>query len=263
MIIEIPAAMVQEMETPALPDEEIDVIEDVQALSPLDMEKQELEEIKNESQKILAETEQLVMDLLQKAREEARNIISASQEEADVLRNQVFEESKVIREEAKTRGYQEGLKKAQTEIEADRQMAIEQNRQIIEEARQMKLDILNTAEKDVVRLVMAIAKKIINSELLANPQTISNIVRQAISNLDSPENVRVYVKPEQLQILLDSIELEGLNEIGSHDIAIEIKPDRRITAGGCIVESGNGFVDAQLETRINKVEESILEVVNE
>ncbi|PKM77660.1 MAG: hypothetical protein CVU90_06160 [Firmicutes bacterium HGW-Firmicutes-15] len=232
----------------------------IPALSELEQEKIDIESLKKESQTILAETEQLVMGLLEKARNEARSIISDAQEEAEVIRAQVQEDAQKIQEQAGSEGYSDGLKRAHAEIEADRQMAIEQSKSLIEEARRTKIAILDSVENDIVHLAMAIARKVIVAELSSNPRAIVDIVRQAISFLDNPYNVRVYVNPADLQYLLDSIANEGLTEIGSADLEIDVKADRRISSGGCIVDSSTGSVDAQLEGRILKVEDATMEV---
>jgi len=256
LVIEFFNALVWEEEV--IHDQEIE--EEVHVLSELEREQEEIEALRGESQKILAETEQLVMDLLEKARNEAKMIIGNAQDEVDLLRTQVAEESEQIRAQAGMEGYNDGLKRAQAEIEADRQMAMEQSQQLIEEARRTKVSILDSAETDILRLVMAIARKVIVAELRTNPQAIVDIVRQAISYLDNPGNIRVYVNPADLQTLMDAIEHEGLSEIGSRDLGMEIRADKRIGNGGCIIESNMGSVDAQLEGRIHKVEEAIMEM---
>ncbi|CFX64892.1 Flagellar assembly protein FliH/Type III secretion system HrpE [Syntrophomonas zehnderi OL-4] len=242
---------------------------EVQIESPLEtaasLEPQEdpLEKIKAESQSILVETEQIVLDLLEKARAEARNIISTAQEEADHVRAQVFEESKAIREESAKQGYAEGLKRAQEEIEADRQMAMEQAQIIVEDGRRLKHEMLSNAEGDMVRLVLAIARKVVVADLSIQPEAITSIVREAITNLDNPDSVKVYVNPEDMHALVESLDWEGLTEIGSREVEVEVKGDKRICRGGCVVESSGGMVDARLEKRLDAVENMMLDVVNE
>lgn len=220
----------------------------------------ELKEIKAESEKILKETEQMVLELLEKAQSEAREIIVTAQEEADVIRSQVYEEAKLIREQARQDGYEEGLRTAHEEMEEDRRLALEQNQLIIEEARKMKLQILKSAEPDIIRLVMAISKKVIASELKTNPDIIVNVVREAINYLDNPQNIKVYVNPSELDKLLHLGNLDSLNDIGSQAINTEIRGDSRITPGGCVIESENGIVDARIETKIQNIEKGLQEV---
>lgn len=220
----------------------------------------ELKELKAESEKILKETEQMVLELLERAQSEAKEIIVHAQEEADVIRSQVYEEAKLIREEAKQTGYEEGLKKAHDEIEEDRQRALEQNGLILEEARKLKLKMLRSVEPDIVRLIMAISKKVIANELKTNTESIVNIVREAITHLDNPQNIKVYVNPSELDKLLDLISMEDLTDIGNQAITADIKGDNRITPGGCMIESDNGLVDARIETKIHNIEKGLQEV---
>ncbi len=226
-------------------------------------EEDPIEKLKEESRIILAETEQIVIELLEKARQEAKSIIGNAQEEADYIRAQVFEESNKMREEADKQGYAEGLKRAQTEIEADRQLAMEQAKIMVEDARRMKSEMLNSVEPDMVRLVLAIARKVVVTDLSIQPQAIVSIVRQAIANLSDPDHVRVYLNPEDMALIIDSINWGDLGEIGNQDIQVEVKEDRRINRGGCMVESSGGIVDAQLNTRLETIEAVLLDVVNE
>jgi len=216
-----------------------------------------------ESQSILAETETLIVELLEKARTEANGIIQDAKEEAEYIRSQTMEESVRIKEDALNQGYGEGLRKAQQDIEADRQMAMDQSRQIVEEARRTKMEILNSLEPDMVRLVLAIAKKVVVADLILQPAAIVEIIRQAIANLDEPENLRIYLNPADVSIVIDAIDWDGLTEIGSRDIPVEVKSDSRISRGGAMIESSGGTVDARLETRLENVEKSFMDVVNE
>lgn len=220
----------------------------------------ELNEIKAESEKILRETEQMVLELLERAQSEAQEIIFNAQEEADVIRTEVYEEAKQLREQAQKAGYEEGLKLVHEEIEEDRRRALEQNELIIEEARKTKLEMLRSAEPDIVRLIMAITKKVIARELVTSTDSIINVVREAISHLDSPQNVKVYVNPLELDKLLEIMDREDLTAIGSKEITADIKGDNRVTLGGCLIESDSGSVDARIETKISNIEQGLQEV---
>lgn len=228
------------------------------AASPkTDQEKLNLEQLKGESEKIIRETEEMVVELLNRAREEARLIIADAQEEADNIRARLYEEAQEIRKEAYEEGYAEGLKKAWEEMEEKLAEARQKSEQIVEEARQLKLSILNSVEKDIVKLALAIAKKIVVAELKSNPESILEVVREAISFLDQPENVTLRVNPEDMELLTLLREKGDFNDIENEVANFEIKTDNRISPGGAIIESDKGIVDAQLETRIASIEEAL------
>jgi len=247
-------------EVPICEYEEIDEPSAEEKNDELEIAQREFERLKEESQLILTETEQMVMELLQKARDEARSILSGAQEEAELVRSQAEEEAQQIRKRAFEEAYAEGLKKAQLDIEEDRQAALQQSAEIIEEARQTKIQIMRSCESDMVRLVMAVAKKVIASELTTNPDIIINVLRESISYLDKPDNIMVYVNPRDLERLLDVTKTETFFDIGTNDVNLNFQGDDRISPGGCSLESEGGSVDTRLETRIAAVEQALQEV---
>jgi len=239
---------------------ELALVTDDNSINLLDIEQQELERVKKESSSILAETEQMVMELLQKARDESRDIISNAREEAEVIKAQAAEEAARIRQQTLKEAYEEGLRRAHEEIEADRQMAMRQSQEILEEARQTKIKLFRSSETDMVRLVIAVAKKVIAGELQTNPGIIVNVVQEAIDYLDRPENVTVYVNPRDMESVLEVMNHGSLTDIGSNNLSIGLKGDDRVSAGGCLLESDAGSVDAQLETRTASVLNAVQEV---
>lgn len=212
-------------------------------------------------QKVVQEAETMVMELMEKARREARAIIADAQEDAEMTRDQALREAEGIKTSAYKEGYAKGLRDAQLESEADRQMAIEQCQQMLEEARRNKIKIMDSASSDMVRLALAAAKKIVASEINTNPQVISHVIREAINLLDQPGNVHIYVNPQELENAVAGIEAEDITEMEKQELKNELVADSRIAAGGCVVESDAGTVDARLDTRIAKVEQVIQEVI--
>lgn len=235
--------------------------ENVEVENELDSKKEELERLRIESEKILAETENMVIELLEKVRDEAKTIIANAHQEAEEIRVQVVEEARQIKEKSQSEGYATGLKTAQQEIEADRLLAWQQNQEILEEARQTKLDMMKASEPDMVRLAMAAAKKVIAGELSTNPNIIINVLRQALGFLDQPGNVTVYVNPADVAKIFEVMETEAFTDIGTNDVNINVYADNRISPGGCILESDAGSVDARVETRIENVEKAVQEVM--
>lgn len=223
-------------------------------------QRRELESIREESEQILKETEELVKDIMARARDEARVINNQAQEEAELIIHQARQEAEKIQREAREQAYREGLRQANEAIEADRQMAMEQSRQMVEDAQRNKMAIISSTETDMVRLILAISKKVIAHEIQTRPELIVEIVQQAVSYLDNPDQLRIYVNPQELQLLVDTLAREKLAVEGNRDVPVAVKPDNGISPGGCVVESGGASVDSTLETRISKVEEALLDI---
>lgn len=221
----------------------------------------ELTDIQGDVKSILEEAEGMVRELLDRAREEARNIVLDAREEAEVALAAAKLEAANIRAQAQKEGFEQGLRDAQKESEADRQAALEQCQEILEEARRTKIKIMESSTADTVRIAMAVAKKIIATEVLTNPNIITNVIREAIGFLDQASNIHVYVNPNEIEKVLADVADNQLNEIGQKELKNELVPDKRVAVGGCVVESDSGIVDARLETRIEKVEQALQDVI--
>ncbi len=214
-------------------------------------------------QAVIEETENMVKELLAQARSEALNILEQAKTEAYELIEIAKQESENIKTSAQNEGYEQGLKSAQEEIEADRQLTIEQCAETLAEAKRDKIKILDSAVADMARLAMMIAKKILATEIITNPNIIVNVIREAVGYLDKPNNIQIYLNQEDMDKITTQLLSEVLGDIGVRTSEIDLYADKRIIPGGCNVESDVGSIDAQLETRINNVEKTVWEVATD
>ncbi len=111
--------------------------------------------------------------------------------------------------------------------------------------------IMQRSAEDMLQLVMAIARRIIQVEIDEHKETVVRIVQQTINAAVQAEEFHIRVNPEDLQMLnehkpLFIASLSGLSNI-------EFVADRTITRGGCVLESSSGRVDATLETQLDEI----------
>ena len=198
-------------------------------------------------------------NLYQEAEKKCQQLEAQTQQEIEMLKAQTMEESIAIQSETYEKAYQDGLKQAQEDIENDRQLALAQVKEIIEAAEVKRKDIINQAEPAIVELSMAVAKKIVAAELGSRPELIIEIVKEAIDNLDNPQNVRVQVNPKDELYLSGQGKFITSSQYGN--VNLGIIPDDSIERGGCVVESNMAVVDSRLENRINNVENLLNEVL--
>ncbi len=223
---------------------------------------EDINELRTETDKIIMETEQMVLDLLNKARGEARETLNVAQDEAELIRSKALEEAHEITEQARQSGYEEGLRQAQEAIEADRQLALIQSQEIIQEANRIKMAMFESSESDMVRLSLAIAKRVIATELKTNPDIVANILSEALTYLDQPDNLTLYLNPDDIETVLDALENSNVFN-GKNNLHTEVQPDNRISPRGLRIESDSGSVDARMETRITNIENAIQDVLTD
>lgn len=165
------------------------------------------------------------------------------QESAESIRRRAYEagfqEGKRAGAQA---GHAEGKARAQAEAARIRKIA-----NAADEALQALGD---TIAQKTVALASAIARKVIQRDLEMHPESIIDIVRDALTLLpDGAERIRIIVNNEDAALVQESLSQSGVLTdgiiVGSNDVQ----------RGGCRVTSPCGDIDATLETRIARVME--------
>ncbi len=149
------------------------------------------------------------------------------------------------------RGYQRGLAAGKKQAEDKFEQVTKALTQATQKLSTQSESIMQRSAEDMLHLVMAIARRIIQVEISEHKETIVRIVQQAINAAVQAEEFHVKVNPEDLQELnehkpLFLASLSGLSNI-------EFVSDGSITRGGCILESPSGRVDATLETQLDEI----------
>ncbi len=104
------------------------------------------------------------------------------------------------------------------------------------------------AESDVVRLALAIAKRVIHREISLDQQAIQGLVRVAIDRLNSREIVRIRTHPlhrDAVGQVLESARLAG---------HVELSADISLRVGDLIFETSHGELDASIESQLKEIE---------
>ncbi|MFH1347814.1 MAG: FliH/SctL family protein [Candidatus Margulisiibacteriota bacterium] len=177
-----------------------------------------------------------------KAKSEAQRIVGEAMKEADA-----------IREEAREAGREEGRSEASTHIEE----ALGTLNQAITERKK----IIKDSEQEILRLAIKVAEQIIKSEVSMHRDVCLNIVAEAISRVSDREQIIIRVNRDDAEYLKrykDRLTgmLDGVK-------SFSIIEDANVEAGGCVIETNLGFVDAKIETKIKSIEEFLKKASSE
>ena len=174
------------------------------------------------------------------ARAEAGRILEEAGEFADRVRREAIEETANLREQA----YAEGMKKALAEFE-----------QNLLEAAEIRERVWRETEKDLLRLAVRLAEKIIGREIKTEKRTVNDIVAAALQNARQQEKLTVRVNPSDLSLIEE--EREKFLPSGRAQF-IDFVADPRVSSGGCLIESEVGTIDARLETQLRVLKRALL-----
>lgn len=184
-----------------------------------------------EAQQILQRAEAQVGERIEAANTEAEAIVARAREEAEQALQQA-------REEGLRAGREEGLAGL---VEA----TLRANRQ------------LDALEAEIVpqlkALAMGIARRVIGRELEFHPETIVEIVKQALGDkARQRREITLRVNPADAQMLRES--RAELVEVLSRTKDVAIAEDAAVSPHGVIIETEAGVIDAQLETQLDALE---------
>jgi type III secretion protein L len=179
------------------------------------------------------------------ARAEARRIIADAEEDAAAIRTSA---ESFARESYET-AYREGCEASLLEWNT-----------LLLQARDDRAQALAGVERDLLRLAVKIAEKIIGSEIKRDRIAIVGIVATALRQARRNEMITIRVNPADLLVIEE--QRQRLDRAGREKY-MDIVPDPRVASGGCVIESESGAIDAQLETQFRVLERALLKRASE
>jgi flagellar assembly protein FliH len=182
---------------------------------------------------------------LQTSRREAQESIA----ELRALRVSVEAE----RAAAQERGYLAGLEKAEAAAHLEAQQHAREWQRSAEELLREIDARWQTLRADLTEVVLASTIKVIG-EQLAHPQFIRAAVEQAMRESAIGAPLRVLIAPSQYELLMKS---GGGPLTWFKERRMELAPDPRVTHGGCLLETAEGWIDARFETQLVKLRDIV------
>lgn len=148
-------------------------------------------------------------------------------------------------------GFDEGLKKAQHEIT----VRCENLDKILKFLNRPLDDLDEIVTEQLFHLSMAVTGQIIRRELHTEPGQIVAVVREAMASLPIAERkVNIYLHPEDVALVSEALSLNHDDESQPWQLI----DDPLLSRGGCRLQAGQSYIDASVETRLNRIIASLL-----
>ena len=194
----------------------------------------------------------------EQADEEAERILADARIKAGEIENEIRQSLAAERKEALDKGRGEGREAGYAEGKAEVDRLIGRTQVVLERAQAKRGEILSETEKQIVDLVLLIARKVI--KVLSENQRnviISNVV-QALRKVRAKGNVIIRVNMADLQLATEHKQefiqqMEGVK-------SIQVVEDSSVDSGGCIIETDFGEIDARISSQLAELESKILEI---
>jgi flagellar assembly protein FliH len=164
-------------------------------------------------------------------------------------------ETRLELDAAREEGRRQGELEARQRLEARHNSEWEKLARTVEEVASHKARLRRETEAEVVRLAVNVARRILRRELTVDPGAIEGLVKAAFERVSTREVTKVRVAPAG-RMLLDQM----LARIGPAT-AIAVESDPSLEAGGILIETPRGTLDASVEGQLSEIERGFADLL--
>ncbi len=151
-------------------------------------------------------------------------------------------------ESARAEGRAEGERAGAASASAALQPLLDRLSNTIADLASFRSRFRRESEPELLRLSLAVARKILHRELTVDPHSLLGILKAAIASINQAELLSVRAHPDDAAALSARI---GALELPD---AVEILPDRTLERGSVILSTRRGQIDASIHTQLAEIE---------
>jgi len=166
------------------------------------------------------------------------------------LVSRAHEEARQIREQAAQDGFQNGIAKAEEEIQ--------ELRDAITSLLGVKEEAYKHYKNDIAIIAVQVAQKILNAQVKLEPSTIIEITTNVIKEISEEESkVTFIINPADEFVLSEALEKNSVFK--SKRATMLIQTSEEIERGSCKVITNSGQIDATFTSQLNIIKKAFEE----
>ena len=180
-------------------------------------------------------------------------ILESARRDAEALIANAEANSQMIEQAAMEKGLQTAHQTIADEVAIKTSELRQQLTQTIDEVARLRQEIAIQTENEMVRLALAIARKIVAREVSIDREIAVTLARVALGRISNRTAAAVHLSPEDFIYVTNhraKLEFHG---------SLELVEDRSIEPGGCLVRTAAGDIDARIETQFEEISNGLLD----
>ena len=154
------------------------------------------------------------------------------------------------------RGEEEGLKQGRKTVEVLTHRLYESIAKIDD----LRRTIFEQSKQDLIKLALAIAERLTLDAVKANEDYLFSLAQEAIQHVLDHDTIICKVNPSELSHL--RVHKEELIKLCGEGKTIILREDNTVNAGGLIIHTDLGRVDATMEARLEHIMEELLDAID-
>jgi flagellar assembly protein FliH len=153
-------------------------------------------------------------------------------------------------QEAREAGRREGEAAGRLAARQDLQPVFDRLGEAIQHVAALRPELRAQAESDLVKLAIAIARRIVYRELATDPDAIAGLARVALEKVRIQELIRVGAHPDHIEPIRAVLVRLG----AAH---VELAADPVLERGGVKFETTRGQLDISIETQLREIDRGL------
>lgn len=166
---------------------------------------------------------------------------------------QAMADAERIRESARAEGYEQGRAAGHEQGMAEVANAAGALGEAVQALGALRVETVQTVEKDSIKLAIALSNKILMGALQARPELVVEVVQGALRRISDRRTITVLVNPADLEVVKGAV--GRLTGQGSGVEVCDVQADERVEPGSAVVRTGEGEVDAGVYTQLERASE--------
>jgi flagellar assembly protein FliH len=207
-------------------------------------------------QEVLSEVSSEAETLIANAKAEAEKCLSEANSQVELIKQQAFEDGK-------KEGYQDGVTAGKADIRAEMQYELDKMAEtansIVMSAKRETEKMITAAERQIVDIALAVARKLLARELEENPAVVLPIVKTALEKVHDQEQIVVKVSVDDFELVTEA--KSDLQMMSGCEQSLTVLADPTISAGSCVIDTAYGSVDARIDMQFEAIQKALREVM--
>ncbi len=170
---------------------------------------------------------------------------------------QPAEDLALIEKTAYESGFRQGEKAGMAIAEKKVEASLRRYSEAILEIGRLRARLYHQVEREVVKLAIEVAKKIVHREIQADREIIQTLVKVALSHVAEKSAVTVHLHPVDYNYILEH--RAELSSGADDEREVALLADKSIERGGCLIQTECGDIDARIEEEFREVERGFFE----
>jgi flagellar assembly protein FliH len=167
------------------------------------------------------------------------------------------ERAAAMQAEAEHRGYEAGLERGLAEARARTEQAVEAFAAAERSLAELHDRYVAETEAAAVDLAFQIAEKVIGATIASDREAVLGVVSGALLRTTDRDHLVLEVNPGDFELVRDSA-AELAARLGGIS-RMEVVSERRVEAGGCVVRTEAGEIDARVSSQLERVRQLLSE----